>query len=307
MCIVELYSHFLIAPERHNLTAHAQVRIMRAFFFISIFLTASTVSVLASPSVSVAIRFDTNRIDGVVWDPARRPVPDVYVELRNSMEGDLGRARTNGTGRFTFYNLSTGRFKLHVITTGTNLLEDTQDVEILGTALRTSSETQYVEFNLKYDPRKIELGSGGPAEAVFVQDVPDAARKLFKKGASDVHSVTGIKAVEDAIIAYPDYFDALSAAGKEYVARGDFAKGAVYLVRAVTVNPRSVSSYNSLAYAAYKLGKISEATEAARIALTLDPKAINSRIDPKKCTHRPDWGASRRKAHRWREPCPVPA
>lgn len=242
---------------------------------------------LAAVALSVVLPFlfaqpasaqNFNRIEGTVWNEYHQPVPDVYVELMNSMEGDLARSRTTGSGRFTFGGLSVGRFKIHVVTSGTNYLDDSQDVEIIGTGVRNSTEVRYVDFYLKLDPKKINVGSGGPPEAVFVQDVPESARKLFKKGVSDIKSEKGMKLVEDAIAAYPDYFDALAAAGKEYVNKGDFAKGVVYLVRAARVNDRSYSVYGSLAYGAYKLNKYPEALEAARLAVSLEPKAINSRL-----------------------------
>jgi tetratricopeptide (TPR) repeat protein len=165
-----------------------------------------------------------------------------------------------------------------VITAGTNFLEAEQDLEILGTGSTDSHETQYVDFYLKLDPRKITLGSGGPPEAVFVQDVPNEARKSFKKGLPDIKSEKGMKLVEDAIASFPDYFDALSAAGREYVDRGQYVLGARYLIRAIGLNKRSYGSYGSLAYAAYKLNKIPEGIKAAEEAVTLEPRAVSSRV-----------------------------
>jgi len=242
---------------------------------------------LAAAAISVVLPFlfalmasaqNFNRIEGSVLDENGRPVPDVYIELADSMEGDLARTRSTGSGRFVFGGLSTGRFKVTIITAGTSFLSETKDVEIVGTALRNSTEIVYTDFRLKVDPRKVTFGSGGPAETIFVQDIPESARKLFKKGQPDIKTEKGLQLVEEAISAFPDYFDALAAAGKEYVYRGDYVKGAAYLVRAVRVNQRSYSAYSSLAYAAYKLNKLAEATEAARLAITLESKAIGTRV-----------------------------
>jgi tetratricopeptide (TPR) repeat protein len=228
--------------------------------------------------ISVSINRDSNRIEGIVWDPYRKPVADIYVELMNSMEGDLARSRTTGAGRFTFFGLSTGRFRLKVVTSGTNFLEESQDVEILGTGIANSRDTQYVEFYLKLDPRKISLGSGGPPESVFVQDVPDDAKKLFKKGIQNIKTDAGLQLVESAIQAYPEYFDALAAAGKALVDRGQYVKGAGYLIRAIKINDRSYSCYGSIAFAAYKLNKIPEGIKAAEIAVSLESRAVSSRL-----------------------------
>jgi tetratricopeptide (TPR) repeat protein len=242
---------------------------------------------LAAVAIAIVLPFlstapvmgqNLNRIEGTVMNESNQPVPDLYIELADEANGDLGRTRTTGSGRFSFGGLSTGRFVLTVVVAGTNYLSETKDVEIRGTGLRSSTDIEYVDFRLKLDPRKINIDSGGPAEAIFVQAIPDSARKLYNKGLPDIKTEKGLKLVEDAIAAYPDYFDALTAAGKAYIDRGDYAKGAVYLVRAVRVNERSYTAFSSLAYAAYKLNKIPEATEAARRAVTLEPKAIGTRV-----------------------------
>jgi hypothetical protein len=219
-----------------------------------------------------------NRIEGIVWDPQHQPISEIYIELTDSADGDLSRTRTSGAGRFTFFGLSTGHFRVKVVTAGTNYLEAVQDVEILGNGLSNSNETQYVEFYLKFDPRKVALGSGGPPEAIFVQEVPDGARRLFRKGSGNIKSDEGLRSVEKAIEIFPTYFDALSAAGKEYVDRGQYVKGVLLLIRAIDLNKRSYSTYGSLAYAAYKLNKIPEALKAAVEAVTIEPRAISSRV-----------------------------
>jgi tetratricopeptide (TPR) repeat protein len=194
------------------------------------------------------------------------------------VNGDLGRTRTNGAGRFTFFGLSTGRFRLKVITAGTNFLEEEQDVEIQGTGGRESRETQFVNFYLKLDPRKADIGPAGPPEAVFIQDVPEAAKKLFKSAQSNKSREEGLKQLETAIEVFPNYFDALLAAGKQYVDAGQYVKGAKFLIRAVEVNTRSYVAYTTLAYAAYKLNKVPEALLAAKSAYALEPKAVNVRL-----------------------------
>jgi tetratricopeptide (TPR) repeat protein len=164
------------------------------------------------------------------------------------------------------------------VTAGTNYLEDEQDVEIIGTGGRESRETQYVNFYLKLDPRKVDAGPAGPPEAVFVQDVPEAAKKLFKSAQSAKSREEGLKKLEGAIELFPTYFDALLAAGKQNVDAGQFIIGAKFLIRAVGVNSRSYTAYTTLAYAAYKLNKIPEALLAAKSAYAIEPKAINVRL-----------------------------
>jgi Tetratricopeptide repeat len=256
---------------------------MRRNFLLLFFITLLAASGAQSASAGIAVTVRSiapgfNQIEGTVWDTERHPVADLYIELSDAANGDLGRVRSSGSGRFTFFGLSTGRFIVKVLTTGTGYLEDSQDVEILGSAFPNSRETRYVDFILKLDPRKVSVTTGGPPEAIFVQEVPDDAKKLFKKGSKNIDKEPGLKMVEQAIDAFPSYFDALYAAGKESIDHGDFVKGARYLVRATDVNPRSYKSYSLIAYAAYKLNKIPEGILAARSALAIEPNALPTKI-----------------------------
>ncbi|HMJ08763.1 MAG TPA: carboxypeptidase-like regulatory domain-containing protein, partial [Pyrinomonadaceae bacterium] len=134
-----------------------------------------------------ASRAVVNRIDGIVWDPYHRPVPDVYVELQNEMYMSLGRIRTTTTGRFSFTVANQGNYVVRVLTSGTNYLEAAEPVEIVQVAQR-SSDSAYLDIYLKFDKRKMNSGITGITEAVFVQEVPDAAKKLYESGVKDIQS-----------------------------------------------------------------------------------------------------------------------
>src|SRR5215813_12057317 len=67
-----------------------------------------------------------NRIDGIVWDPNRKPAADIYVELQNEMFMSLGRVRTTGSGRFSFTVANPGNYVIKVLTSGTNFQEASQ-------------------------------------------------------------------------------------------------------------------------------------------------------------------------------------
>src|SRR5215471_3824992 len=95
-----------------------------------------------------------NRIDGIVWDPNRKPVADIYVELQNEMYMSLSRVRTTASGRFSFTVGSPGNYVIKVLATGTNYMDATETVEIVDVTQR-SSDQQYVDIYLKYDKNKI--------------------------------------------------------------------------------------------------------------------------------------------------------
>ena len=218
-----------------------------------------------------------NRIDGIVWSPERRPVPDVWVELQNEMYMSLSRLRTTASGRFSFTVQNPGNYYVKVLSSGTNYLDAVEPVEIVNVTVR-SSDSQYMDIYLKYDKRKINTGENQITDAVFVQEIPDEARKLYRAGVKDLENKQdkGFDELDQALKIFPDYFDALNKAGREYVQRKEFQKSLPYLIRAIDVNQRSYSSFYALAYACFKLNHTPEAVEAARGAVILQPNSVSA-------------------------------
>jgi len=219
-----------------------------------------------------------NVIQGQVYDPYRVPISDIYVELRNELGSTISRVRTATGGRFTFSNVSSGHFEVTVLTTGTNYLEQTQSVDIVN-IFRNASDSVYIDFYLQFDKRKTNIGEVSLTDAIFVQEVPDEARKLYKNGVKNLggkDANKGIDEIEQALKIFPEYFDALNTLGREYVQRKEYKKAVSYLIKCIDINQRSFSSYYSLAYAAYQLNSIPEAILAAKAAIVLQPKSFNA-------------------------------
>jgi tetratricopeptide (TPR) repeat protein len=246
-------------------------------------LNLSIVSVSAYPSLlsgkvnqGAAV---VNRIEGIVWDPNKQPVADVYVELQNEMYMSLARLRTTSTGRFSFTVSNPGNYYIKVLASGTNFLDATEPVEIVNLSTR-SSDYQNVDIYLKYDKRRINTGGNEIAEAVFVQEIPASARKLYEAGSKDIISGrdVGFSEIDQALQIYPSYFDALNFAGRQYVQRKEYQKSLPYLIKAIDVNQRSFSSFYALAYACYELNQRPEATEAARASTILAPASLNAHL-----------------------------
>jgi len=220
-----------------------------------------------------------NRIEGVVYDPNRMPVENAYVELLNDVDSVISRTRTNAAGRFSFSGMPPGRFIVKVLPLGTNLMEQTQEVQIANTT-RTSSDTAYIDFYLRYDKRSSGGTNETSREVVFVQEIPAAAKKLYQEGVADFgkNQEKGLARLEEALHIFPEYFDALSWLGKAYISQKDYEKGYPYLLRAIDINPRSYSTYYSLGYAFYQLKQYPAALEAARATTVLAPDSIDAQL-----------------------------
>lgn len=235
-------------------------------------LLVSPLNVLSKPHKLI------NRIEGQVYDQNRNPVSDAFVELLNDVDSLIARSRTNSSGRFSFFGVSAGHFTVKVLPLGKSLLEQTQVIEINNQLSR--SETVFVEFYLRVDKRAAGYAEEDPPEAIFVQDIPQNARKLYKEGVSNLNKNQdkGLSGIEEAIKISPNYFDALTLLGREYISRKDYNKAYPYLLKAIDINPRSFSSYYSLSYAFYQLGEIPAAIKAAQACAILNGGSVNTHL-----------------------------
>jgi tetratricopeptide (TPR) repeat protein len=225
-----------------------------------------------------------NSINGHVYDAQNRmPVGNLYVELQDTLGISLARGRVDPSGRFFFGGLRSGTYNVKIVTVGTNYLEAIQEVRLvsLPTASgRLSSDIAYVDVYLKLDPRRVNTGSGGAATVIFVQEVPDEARKLYKQGAERLNDKKdeGLDSLKRAVEIFPNYYDALDRLGSEYVLRKQYDEAAKYLIRAIEVNPRSYTSHYALGIASYNLKNLPAAIEALQAATVINPGSINAHL-----------------------------
>lgn len=247
-------------------------------YFFCLFCLSLIFSFVCLPNVySKPLRL-INRIEGQVYDQNRVPVSDAFVELLNEVDSLVARTKTNTSGRFSFLGVSSGHFTIKVLPLGKDLLEQTQDIEINNQLSR--SDTVFVDFYLRFDKRAADVSQGIAPEAIFVQDVPQSARKLYEQGVGKLEKKQdeGLSDIEEAVKLFPNYFAALSRLGREYVSRKDYKKAYPHLLKAIDLNPRSINSYYSLSYAFYQLGEIPAALEAARACTILNGNSVNTQL-----------------------------
>lgn len=228
-----------------------------------------------------------NSVSGHVFDEWRQPLGDVHVELLDDLGMTASRTRTNGSGRYAFFGIPDGRYKVRVLPYGANYLEQTQDVSLLPVSAVPGSgaENQQLDFYL----RQRRDGNAGPLTApgtIFVQEVPEAARQLYEKGIAELRAKKEKEAFESlrkSLEIFPNYFLALDRLGTEYAVRGNqdrryFEAARVLLTKALEVNRKSFSSMFGLGFSLYHLGLVDQSIEYLKSATNLHNKMINGHL-----------------------------
>ena len=228
-----------------------------------------------------------NQITGHVFNSSRRPVSDINVELLNDYYQMLARTRTNSSGFFVFNNLSPGNFKVHVITSGTDYDEQTQDVSISnfvrqGTAgpVFRGRESRLLDIFLT-TRRETTTSLASAPGTVFVQEVPLEARKAYEKALSEFgknKKDEGVRELKKAIEQFPNYYSALQRLGEEYVSEAEFEAATKVLIKAIEVYPRAHDSLQLLGVAYYNLGQKQSAIDMFDRAISVNPNSINSHV-----------------------------
>lgn len=235
-------------------------RIPIALVFVFVFVMASSANTL--PVLST--------IQGTVYDKQRNPLVDVEVELLDEFYRTWrvgGRTRTDGSGTYHFNNLPDGRYTVKVYAFRYDLEDQEAPVEIQTQNIRGGEGTSYVPQDFYLSPKR-----GGLAEAeasvVFAQDVPDAAKKFYDQALTDLKAGRrneGILALSAAVNAFPNYFNALSRAGRELYIIKRYQEAIPFLIKAIEVNEKSAVSLYYLGASLHGMGK--EFNKAARTSL----------------------------------------
>lgn len=212
-------------------------------------------------------------ISGHITDDRYNPLPDLQVELLNDAESVIQRTKTDGSGRFMFRRLTNGIFQVRVQTFGTSYIGQLKRVQLEAT--RAFEQVDFVLVASK-------TATVGTGRAVFVQEVPEQARKEFERAGPLLQKAEqrneGVATLKKAIEIFPLYFEALELLGTEYVKQKEYEQALPLLSKAIEVNSRAYHSLNSLSVAQYHLKQMPQAIESMRRAITLNQKSTNANL-----------------------------
>jgi tetratricopeptide (TPR) repeat protein len=212
----------------------------------------------------------------MVFGPGRKPVPQVPVELLSEFNTVIQRTKTDNSGRYSFNGVPSGRLAVKVLPLGTNLEEQVQETQVATMNVDGRAEFVQLDFELRERrSRDNRLGSGG---AVFFQEIPPEARKMYDAALSDLDAkknAAGEANLQAAIRIFPTYYDALNRLGLLAIELNKYDVAREVFSKAAAVNDRSFTSWYGLSYANFSLNKISEAIPEAEKALQLDKTSVD--------------------------------
>src|SRR6185503_1571566 len=220
----------------------------------------------------------SNSISGHVSNDQHTPLADIRVELLDQLDSVIRTVKTDGSGLFVFRKLSDGTFQVRVQTAGTNYISQTKRVD-LARPHGFGAAFEELDFILTTDSKTNSTAKPG---VVFVQEVPEPARKQYQKGTELLEKSNkrqeAFAALKSAIDIFPQYFDALEMLGTEQVKDAQYESAIPLLTKALEVNSRAYASCFALGVAQYNLKQLQPAIESFRRAVLLNEKSINANL-----------------------------
>ncbi len=197
-------------------------------------------------------------ISGYVYIKASRvALPDIDVELLGNDSSFRDRAKTDGSGRYTFGNLPDGRYTVKVMAFRYDYEDQEALVEIVTISVRGQGVgNAFITQDFYMAPKR---GSLAETElgVVFVQEVPSNAKKLYDTALSDLAKSRpddGIQGLRAAIAAFPSYYLAIYRLGMEMFSRKDYGESAQLFMKAASINEKSATSLYYVGFALHNLG-----------------------------------------------------
>jgi len=170
----------------------------------------------------------------------------------------------NADGSFEFRDVSSGMHRLRLTTTiGETLSEEMVNV----------NGARPISIHLPIRDSAHKPVSGLVSAQRLLHPTPKKALRAFaeaQKESEKGRSAEAIRKLQLAVSLDPDYFEARSNLGVQYMRTGQRAEAAEQFEKAAAIAPPAAPVYGNLAVAYLSMGKLEEASQAAGRTLELD-------------------------------------
>ncbi len=224
-------------------------------------------------------------IEGRVTGPDRHSLPNVRVSLQTDTYAERAMVYTDGSGRYHFRGLSAGVYYIVVESLDGSFEKEARRIEINPPNQRRDSTGrmlggEYFNEDFMLKPRPLRGGPGAAPGAIFVQQVPEPAKREYEtalKSFNKNQTAEAVAALKRAIELFPDYYDALDRLGAEYVKQHD-AAAVPLLEHAIQVNKDGWSSFYYLGVAQVEASRRDDGIRSLRRAVELNPNSVNANM-----------------------------
>jgi tetratricopeptide (TPR) repeat protein len=205
-------------------------------------------------------------LSGEVHGGRAAELSHLFVELYDAQShSPIGRAMLNRDGSFRFDNLHPGSYSFRVVAAPGDdpLVEEFHQVqnanEPITLQLRESRSTPPISGVVSVR----ELAHPVPKQAV-------RAAAEAQRYSSSHDTAKAIVKLEEAVTIAPDYRDAHTNLGVQYIRAGRVPEGMAHFQRALEIGPADAIIYSNLALGYALLGQFREVEAWARKAIALD-------------------------------------
>jgi hypothetical protein len=239
----------------------------RSLLFVILTLTPFAVSAQERISIDGDVKVD------------RGTTPDTRLEVVLSSRGvEVARTRTDFKGKFSFFNVAPGPYRILVRAPRNGRYKD-GSVDLV---IARTHTTQMVTASVLLEAARPEPPpgpKGGTVAVGEIQTIPREAQKLYENGtnaAAAGHAEQAVAYFRAALQLAPDYLFAMNDLGSQLIKLDRLDQAVDVLRKATEVAPRSYSPRVNLGVALLSAGKPAEARAEVAIALDIQPDDANA-------------------------------
>ncbi len=236
------------------------------------------VAIVFLASAAEAHRQTVYEIEGTVYGPDGKAMPNVVITLQNHAGAQVDQDITKSDGRYRFSGVVAGMYYLSVKPAEREVQQQVQKIELINSGVNISnfSKERY-DFSLKRVPGDKAV----VAATVFAQPIPPDAEKEYQSAVNSIAKGDkdgAINRLKKAIEIFPTYFLAQQQLGLLYIEKEKDQQAIEPLTKAIQVNAKAAESHLGLGMAYLNLDRVNESISELRAALSLDPRLFRAHL-----------------------------